>query len=116
MRVDQTNQSATVLTSAARTTTGQSNAFSVGTGANLSVLVDVTAVSGTGPSMTVKVEWSHDGTNWFAGDTADAFTAMTATGKKAKQFSVKGLYARLNYAITGTTPSFTFAAYAVTGG
>jgi hypothetical protein len=65
--------------------------------------------------MTVNVEWSHDGSSWFVGDTADAFTAITAARKATKRFEVKGLYARLNYTVSGTTPSFTFAAHAVTG-
>ena len=105
----------TILASAARTATGQSNAFSVGNQDFLSVLVDVTAASGTGPSLTVNVEWSHDGTNWFTADPADAFTALTAAGKRTKVFQVKGLVARLNYTIAGTTPSFTFSATALTG-
>ena len=103
----------TVLTSAARTTTGQSNGFSAGSGANLGILVDVTAVSGTSPTMTVNVEWSHDGTNWFVGDPADAFTDITAAGKKAKSFTIKAPKARLNFTIAGTTPSFTFSAQSV---
>lgn len=105
----------TILPSAARTATGQSGAFDEGNLDYLNVLVDVTAVSGTSPTMTVNVEWSHDGSTWFVADPADAFTAITAAGKKVKQFTVKGLYARLNYTIGGTTPSFTFAAYAVYG-
>lgn len=104
-----------VLPSAARTATGQSSGFPVGDRDFLSVMVDVTAVSGTSPTMTVNVEWSYDGTNWFIADAADAFTSITATGKKVKQFAVKGLMARLNYVIGGTTPSFTFSARSVIG-
>lgn len=115
MRTVLTKRSDVILASAARTATGQSGAFSVGGGDSLTVLVDATAVSGTSPTMTVNVEWSHDGSTWFVGDTADAFSALTAAGKKAKNFTVKGLYARLNYTIGGTTPSFTFAAHAITG-
>lgn len=105
----------TVQASAAKTTTGQTGAFDEGNNDYLSVLLDVTAVSGTGPSMTVSVQWSHDGVNWFTADPVDAFTAITATGKVIKQFTAKGLYGRLNYAITGTTPSFTFAAHVIYG-
>lgn len=114
MSILNSKTTATVLASAARTVTGQSGAFAVGDGETVSVLVDVTAVSGTSPSLTVNVEWSNDGANWFVADPADAFTAVTAADKKAKSFSVKGLMARLNYTISGTTPSFTFAAHAVT--
>lgn len=114
-RIVESRTSAPILTSAARTATGQSGAFSIGTHNSLAVLVDVTAVSGTSPSMTVNVEWSHNNVDWFVADPADAFSAVTAAGKKVKRFDVKGLYARLNYTISGTTPSFTFSATAVVG-
>lgn len=105
-----------ILTSAARTASGTSTAFSEGGNDNLTVLLAVTAVSGTTPSLAVTVEWTDDGTNWYKGDPADTFTAITAAGNVCKTFGVKGLAARLNYAITGTTPSFTFSASAVVGG
>lgn len=98
----------TIATSAARTATGQSAAQDVGGQSQLGVLLDVTAVSGTTPSMTLSVEWSDDGTTWYQADTADAFTALTAAGKRAREFDVKGPYARVVWTITGTTPSFTF--------
>lgn len=105
----------TLLSSAARTATGQSNAFDVGNLDSVSVFVDVTAVSGTSPSMTVNVEWTYDGATWFAADTADAFTAITAAKKTVKRFDVKGTKFRLNYTISGTTPSFTFSSTVVKG-
>lgn len=104
-----------ILASAARTATAQSTAFSVGQQDHLSVMIDATVVTGTTPSMAVNVEWSHDGTNWFVADPADVFTAITVAGKKVKRFEVKGTVARLNFAITGTTPSFTFSAHVIAG-
>lgn len=115
MRVTQTRSSRTIKASGAVTTTSQSNPFNIGSGEDLAVMLDVTAVSGTSPSMTVSVQWSNDNVAWFTADPADAFTALTAAGKVTKLFTIKGLYARLNYAVTGTTPSFTFAAYSVIG-
>jgi hypothetical protein len=106
---------AVIQASAAKTATFQTPAFDEGNMDTVNVLINVTAVSGTSPSMTVNVEWSHDGLTWFKGDPADAFTAITATGAVCKQFATKGLYARLNCTISGTTPSFTFAAYSVVG-
>ncbi len=105
-------------TSSARTATGQSSAIYLSPiSENLAILVDVTAVSGTTPSCTFSVEWSNDGTNFAQVDTtADAFAALTAAGKKVKTFPVKGLYARLVWTISGTTPSFTFSASGVTTG
>lgn len=106
---------AVIQASAAKTATFQTPAFDEGCLDVVNILLDVTAVTGTSPSMTVNVEWSHDGQTWFAGDPVDAFTAITAATKKVKQFAVKGLYGRLNCTISGTTPSFTFAAYSVIG-
>lgn len=108
------NKRATVIrASSASTATHQSTAFGVGD-EDVVVLLDVTAVSGTSPSMTVNVEWSVDGSTWYVGDTADNFTAITAAKKTSKIFVAKGLYARLNCTVTGTTPSFTYSATAVT--
>jgi hypothetical protein len=77
---------------------------------NLSVLLNCTAASGTTPSLTVEVQWSHDGTNFASAATPDTFTAITVAGKVVKSFQVKGRFARLAYVITGTTPSFTLTA------
>jgi hypothetical protein len=105
----------TVLSSAARTSTHQSNAFDTGNLDSIAVFVDVTAVSGTTPSMTVNVEWSHNGTDWHSADSADAFTAITTASKKVKRFDVKGTKFRLNNTVSGTSPSFTFSATVVKG-
>lgn len=111
----------TIVASAARTTSSNSAAFSVrdqdekGIGlSNLNVVVDVTAASGTGPSLALEVEWSVDGTTFGAADgSADTFAAITAAGVKAKRVSIKAPFYRLKWTITGTTPSFTFSASAL---
>lgn len=97
--------------SLARTTNGNSGSFKPpGNAGALNVAINVTAASGTTPSMTVTTQWSNDGLIWFDADPVDAFTALTAVKGVVKQFPVKGAYARLVWAITGTTPSFTFSA------
>lgn len=101
---------ATVIASAARTTSGQSAAQQAGNARSLSVGVNASAVSGTTPTLDVRVEWSHDGTIWFAGDPADSISQMTAVGGKVKTFTVKAPAYRIAYTIGGTTPSFTFSA------
>lgn len=98
--------------SAARTASGQGNAISSENARTLSILVDVTAVSGTTPNLVFAVEWSHDNGTWFPGDPPDTMTAITAVGRAAKAFTVKAPYWRLVWTITGTTPSFTFASHA----
>lgn len=99
------------------TTSGSSAAFKLGVHTEfVSVLVAATAIVST-PSTVFTVEWSNDGTNFAQADTADTFTAITAIGNKVKDFSVKGLYMRLVWTITGgTSPSLTFGATAVTRG
>lgn len=95
--------------SAARVTSSNSSVLRMDQAAdNINVAVFVTAASGT-PSMILSVEWSNDGTNFAATETADAFTAITGTGNKVKSFPVRGLFARLVWTITGGTPSLTFS-------
>ncbi|OYY34778.1 MAG: hypothetical protein B7X65_13655 [Polaromonas sp. 39-63-25] len=60
--------------------------------------------------MTVTYQSSPDGVTFFD-NTAGA--AITAVGKQLiKVPSTIGGYGRLSYAISGTTPSFTFSAVA----
>lgn len=100
----------TVVSSAARTTSGNSGAVGVfDPGSTVSLLVDVTAVSGTSPTLDLSVEWSHDGTTWAAGETADTFGQITAAKTTVKAFTAKGPKYRIVWTIGGTTPSFTFA-------
>ncbi len=97
------------IPSAARTATGQSAALRV-YGDKINFLVDVTAATGTTPSMALTVEWSHNGTTWFPADTPDTLgAAVTAPVKRVKQIDVKAPFARVVWTITGTTPSLTFA-------
>jgi hypothetical protein len=96
------------VASAARTTTGQSAAIPIAElGGQLSVFVDVTAISGT-PNMVISVEWSHDGVTFFKGDPADQMTAITAVGSAVKVFTVKAPQYRIVWTISGGTPSLTF--------
>lgn len=99
----------TLLPSAARTVSGQSDHDQGAAAEHIEAVlfVDVTAVSGTTPSMTITVQTSWDGVNWW---THTALTAITATGKVRQTLQFLGTYLRLDYAITGTTPSFTFSA------
>lgn len=99
----------TVRASAAATVTGQSAFFDVGNAEQLALLADVTAVTGTSPSMTLSVEWSWDGATAFASDPADQFAAIAAAMKRVKEFDIKAPYYRVVWTITGTSPSFTFS-------
>jgi len=95
--------------SAARTTSGNSGALRLDPSAdNVNVAVFVTAVGGT-PNLVLSVEWSNDGITFAAADVADAMTAITTAVNRVKSFPIKGLFVRLVWTITGTTPSFTFS-------
>jgi hypothetical protein len=98
------------VASAARTTSGSSGPVSaVDAGGFLSLLVNVSSVSGTTPSLALSVEWSMDGgTTFAAADVADTFTAITAAKTVVGRFAVKAPIYRVVWTITGTTPSFTF--------
>jgi hypothetical protein len=99
----------TVVASAARTTTGNSNPVRASNPAsNLSLLVDVTAVSGT-PNLVLEVQWSMDGTVFASTDTPDVFAAITTATPKLKTFPMRAPFYRLVWTITGGTPSLTFS-------
>lgn len=101
-----------VVASAARTVTGTSAAITIaGFASRLNLFANVTAASGTTPTLDLTVEWSHDGgTTWFTGDPADAFTQLTTAAARVKQVNLKAPTYRLRWTIAGGTPSFTFDA------
>lgn len=98
----------TFAASAARTTSGDSGTQSGFESASvLRAQLDVTAASGTTPSVTVLLEDTLDGTNW---NTVGTFAAKTATGREV--ISVATPFTdrlRAKWTISGTTPSFTFS-------
>lgn len=101
----------TVVASAARTVSGDSGTLTGwGAAASLRVQLDVTAASGTSPSLTVLVEDTLDGTTW---NTVGTFAAKTAVGREV--INITSLFSdrlRVRWTISGTTPSFTFAVVA----
>lgn len=96
----------TVVASAARTTNGSSSAVSVWDRNGSVAKLNVTAASGTAPSLVVTVQDSPDGTSWT---TRDTFATKTGTGNEVRALPA-GLdtFQRVSWTITGTTPSFTF--------
>lgn len=102
---------ATILASAARTASGNSGspidvaAYSAG-----NIMIDVTAVSGTSPSMTVNFVDCEDSGTTKCGYVHTASSAITATGKTLLKVNNFGRFTRVEFTITGTSPSFTFSA------
>ena len=99
----------TALASAARTTSGTVDLGAIpGESSELIVYLDATVVSGTTPSITVTYQSSPDGISFFDNVVGTAMTAVSKTMIKVP--TTTGKFGRLSYAITGTTPSFTFSA------
>ena len=101
------------LASAARTTSGTINLPPLG-GPGVVVVfeINVTAASGTTPTLQIALEDTFDGTNWNSVFNLAAAN-ITTTGRTLKRVNLQDTpcteNVRLNYTIGGTTPSFTFA-------
>jgi hypothetical protein len=85
-----------------------------GDSSTVAVVLDLTAMTGTSPSLTFEVQWSMDGGTWASAEPADAFNALTtAPVTVAKKFDVKAPYFRVSIAVTGSdSPTFTGTANA----
>jgi hypothetical protein len=85
-----------------------------GDATSISIVLDLTAVTGTQPALTFEVQWSMDGGTWASAEPKDAFAALTtAPVTVAKKFDVKAPYFRVSITVTGTdTPTFTGTANA----
>lgn len=97
----------TLVPSAARTTSSQlESGEPMGDINRVRAQLNVTAASGTTPNLAVFIESTLDGTNW---DALGTFTAKTAAGREVITINPwVGRRLRARWAITGTTPSFTF--------
>lgn len=68
--------------------------------------LNVTAASGTTPTLDVAIETSKDGTNWRS---LGSFAQKTGVSSERKSFVGVDRFIRANAAIGGTTPSFTYS-------
>lgn len=96
----------TLHSSAARTATYTATGVAIGDKGTLRLLLDVTAASGTSPTIDVAVQTSYDNSTWRA---VASFAQLTAAGSERKSFTGIDRYARIVATIGGTTPSFTFS-------
>lgn len=95
------------VASAARTATANGTAFDTSDVDEITATLDVSAVSGTDPTLDVILQTTADGTNYY---TAGSYTQSTATGTEAKVFTGLGSSSRWRWTIGGTdTPTFTFS-------
>lgn len=97
-----------VVASAARTASGNSGALSgYGPPQTLRAQLEVTAASGTSPTLNVLVEDTLDGTNW---NTVGTFAQRTAVGREVINITTPFAdKVRVSWTVGGTTPSFTFS-------
>ena len=80
----------------------------VNTFRDMILYANVTAVSGTSPSMTISFQDRDPGSKIWIDIPSSSFTAITATGIYRFVMPLFGVRIRPKYVITGTTPSFTF--------
>jgi len=106
----------TLFSSAARTasTNGSEAVLGFGNGRVLVCYLDVTAVSGTSPTLDVKIQESDDGSTWTDID-GGSFSQFTSTGQEYKVMLMSRSKDRIRAVATigGTSPSFTFKVEAV---
>lgn len=105
------------VTSAARAASGNTGPLAGhGPAQSIRAQLNITAVSGTTPTLDVVIEDTLDGTNW---NTVATFAQKVAAGRevinvhpaKAESATFQPLFAdilRVRWTIGGTTPSFTF--------
>lgn len=102
-------QEEVVLSSGARTASGNQTlpGEHYGTAKTLRAQLDVTAASGTTPTLDVVIEDSLDGTNW---NTIGTFSQKTAVSREVINITIPfASRVRVRWTVGGTTPSFTFS-------
>lgn len=98
----------TVVASAARTASGDSGPI-IGWAATKTIRaqLNVTAASGTSPTLDVVIEDTLDGTNY---NPIGTFAQRTAAGREVINITVPfSPTLRIRWTVGGTTPSFTFS-------
>lgn len=98
----------TPVTSAARTANGNTSSFAAGYSDTIRAQLNVTAASGTLPTLDVVIEDSvDDGATW---NTIGTFAQKTTTGREVINITTPfGDLIRVRWTLGGTSPSFTFA-------
>lgn len=106
----------TILSPIAQTTSGTGAPIEVGEYREALVTLNITAVSGTSPTLAVQIQASDDGgTTWYNLPNG-SFTSASTVSSQAIQISTFGDYIRANFTVAGTSPSFTFGLKAVCKG
>lgn len=74
----------------------------------IGIQLSLTAMTGTGASIVLEVQWSNDGGTWASAEPPDVFDPLTtAPAAVAKRFQVKAAYFRVAITVSGTNnPTF----------
>lgn len=101
----------TLAPSAARTASGDSGVLTGwGVPSVARVQLEVTAATGTSPTLDVVVEDTLDGTNW---NVVGTFAQKIATGREVVNLATPFAdRLRIRWTVAGVTPSFTFSVIA----
>jgi hypothetical protein len=90
--------------------TTNSNKINAGGYGTAKAFLNITAASGTSPTLDIKFQDSYDGTNWV--DVASgAFAQKTAANYSSLVLTNVGPYLRAVQTRGGTSPSFTYDLY-----
>jgi hypothetical protein len=89
---------------AALTASATTNGVELGDKGVGRLTLNVTAASGTSPTLDVTVQCSRDGVTWYDSGT---FTQSTGVNTQRKIFLLDR-FVRAKYVVAGTSPSFTF--------
>jgi hypothetical protein len=96
-----------VIESLARTTNGSSDNVKIYGGESVRCQLNVTAASGTAPTLNVLIEDTLDGVNY---NTIGTFAQKAAASREIINVTVPfSETLRVSWTIAGTNPSFTFA-------
>jgi len=109
----------TLKQSSAETASATGSGVELGDKASMALIVDVTAATGTSPTLLVTVEGSNDGSVWYTlakigangvvyGDVAAAPSNFT-TAATVRAVVPAARFVRSKSTIGGTTPSFTYS-------
>ena len=98
---------------AAVTATQTSAKVNAGNYGTAKAYLNITAVSGTSPTLVVKFQdtWDSTGTTGWTDIASGAFSSQNATGTTSLALSNVGPYVRAVQTVGGTTPSFTYDLY-----
>ncbi len=92
------------------TSSGTSTMFSIANLGVVGLFVNVAAVSGTLPTLTVNIQHSPDSSTWYdvTGLTTVSLVGITTTAVSLAVMTPLADYIRCKWTIGGLNPSFTF--------